>query len=349
MARRTDPPTTRDAQGRLVADEAQAGRGRGDDTGEHRKRGRRAQRPQEVPAAGWKDIAWRVKDAIKRDRVALASAGVGFYAMLALFPALAALVSLYGLVADPDQAAQQIENLMPDLGEGAGELITEQVQAVAGAGQGALSLGLAISILAALWTASSGMNGLMEALTLAHNEEETRGFVKRRAIALALTLVGILIVALAIASIIVAPLVVGALGLGGVGEWAVRILRWPVLAAFLVLALSVVYRYAPNRQEPQWRWVSTGAIIATLLWIVASIAFSIYVQNFGNYNETYGALGGMIVLLLWLFLSSFVILLGAEINSESEHQTRHDTTSGEPRPMGSRGAHVADELGESRA
>ena len=310
-------------------------------------RGRDADSPQEIPAAGWKDIAARVKTAVKRDRVPLASAGVAFYAMLALFPALTAFLSLFGLVADPDQAAEQIEGLTENLGGGAGDLISDQVQSIAGAGQGALTTGLALSIIAALWTASSGMNGLMEALTLAHKEDETRGLVKRRAIALGLTLVAMVFVALAIGSIVVVPLVIGALGLGEVGEWAVRILRWPIVAAFLLVALAAVYRYAPNRANPAWRWVSAGAVIAMVLWVLGSIAFSIYVQNFGNYNETYGALGGVIVLLLWLFVSSFVVVLGAVINAEAEHQTSHDTTDGDPQPKGLRGAEVADHVGES--
>lgn len=320
----------------------------GNDAARESDRGRDAQRPQDLPARGWKDVAWRVKGEIKRDRVPLAAAGVAFYAMLALFPALTALLSLYGLVADPQQAGQQIQNLTGTLGGGAGDLIADQVQAITAASQGALSLGLAVSVLAALWAASSGMNGLMEALTLAHDEEETRGFVKRRAIALVLTILAMVFVALALASIVVVPLVIGALGWGAVGEWAIRILRWPIVAVFLLVALATVYRYAPNRDKPEWRWVSWGAVIAMVLWVLASLGFSFYVQNFGNYNETYGALGGVIVLLLWLFLSSFVVLLGAEINAEMEHQTRHDTTAGAPQPMGRRGAHVADHLGEAR-
>jgi membrane protein len=309
-------------------------------------RGGDAERPQDIPSAGWKDITLRVKDEIKNDRVPLVSAGVAFYVMLALFPALTALISVYGLVADPRDVQEQIDAFAGTLGGGAGDLIARQASAVAQSGTGALSLGLAVSILVALWAASSGMHGLMQALTLAHDEDETRGLVKRRAIALALTVAGLLVVVVALLMIVVAPLALEVVGLGATGQWVVRILRWPLMAAVVAALLTVVYRYAPDRDKPQWRWVTWGSVIATVLWVVASFGFSFYVANFGNYNETYGALGAVIVLLLWLFISAFVIILGGEINGEMEHQTGHDTTSGEPRPMGQREAHVADDLGE---
>lgn len=320
---------------------------RRDGAGAHSDRGRSASRPGEMPRSGWRDVALRVKDEIKEDRVGLTAAGVAFYGMLALFPALTALISVYGLVADPQQVQSQIESLTGALGGGAGDLISEQASSIAESSRAALTTGFAVSLLAALWSTSSGMHGLMQALTLAYDEHEDRGFLRRRAIALALTLGGIVFFALAIAIVVAIPVALEFVGLGTVGEWIVRIARWPIMAALMIVALAVVYRYAPDRDEPGWRWVNPGAVIATVLWLLASIAFSVYVSNFGNYNETYGALAGVIVLLLWLFLSAFVVLLGAEINSELEHQTRHDTTAGEQQPMGRRGAYVADHLGRS--
>ncbi len=311
--------------------------------------GRAADRPSDIPAAGWKDIARRVKGQIKDDRVPLVAAGVAFYAMLALFPAITALISIYGLIADPQEVQQQIDDLAGGLQGGAGDLIADQASSIAQAGTGALSVGLAISILAALWTASSGMHGLMQALTVANNEEETRGFFKRRAIALALTLLGMVVAILAIGVVVGVPIAMEFVGLGAVGEWAIRILRWPLIAVVIAGMLAVIYRYGPDRDEPQWRWVSGGAVLATVLWLLGSIAFSVYVSNFGSYNETYGALGAVIVLLLWLFLSSFVVILGAEVNSEMEHQTAKDTTVGEPRRMGQRDAQVADEVADREA
>lgn len=310
--------------------------------------GRTADKPSDIPATGFKDVALRVKDEIKNDRVPLVSAGVAFYAMLALFPAITAVISLWGLVADPETVQEQIDAFAGTLEGGAGDLIAEQAQSIAQAGTGALSVGLAVSILAALWTASSGMHGLMQALTVANNEPETRGFVKRRAVALGLTLVAMVVVLIAIGVIVVVPVVMQAVGLGAAGEWIIRIARWPLMALVIVAVLAVVYRYGPDRDEPAWRWVSWGAVIATVLWVVGSIGFSIYVANFGDYNETYGALGAAIVLLLWLFLSAFIVILGAEVNSELEHQTAHDTTSGDEQPMGRREAQVADHVGDRK-
>jgi membrane protein len=192
------------------------------------------------------------------------------------------------------------------------------------------------------------MHGLMQALTIANNEEETRGLVRRRVIALGLTVVALVVVILAMVVIVGVPIAMGFVGLDAVGEWTIRILRWPLIGAVIVGLLTLVYRYGPDRDKPQWRWVTWGSVIATVLWVIASLGFSVYVANFGNYNETYGALGAVVVLLLWLFLSAFVVILGAEINAEMEHQTAHDTTEGEPRPMGERDAHVADHLGPRR-
>lgn len=308
--------------------------------------GRDATRPQEIPRAGWKDILLRVKDGIKRDQIPLVAAGVAFYAMLALFPAMTALISLYGLVADPQQIQQQIDDIAGDMEGGAGDLISEQAQTIAGAGTGALTTGLAISIVAALWAASSGMQGLMLALTIANNEEESRGLIKKRAIALGLTLVAIIVVILAMGVIVVVPVILQVAGLGQVGEWLVRILRWPLMGLVVVGVLASIYRIGPDRDQPKWRWVSPGAVVATVLWVLASIAFSVYVNNFGDYNETYGALGAVIVLLLWLFISAFVVLFGAELNAEMEHQTAEDTTAGDPQPMGQRDAEVADHVAD---
>lgn len=300
-----------------------------------------------MPPRGWKDIASRVKASVKRDRVPLASAGVAFYAMLALFPTLTAFLSLYGLFADPVQVETQLDLLVTALPGAAAELVAEQVDAIIATDSDALTIGLAVSVLVALWTASTGAHGLMEALTLASGETETRGFVKRRAVAVGLTLAGMAFFAAAVAVVVVAPPVLQAAGLGAATELIVRVLRWAAMVVVLLSALALIYRSAPDRSRPRWRWVSPGSLAAAALWIVGSMAFSFYVANFGSYNETYGALGAFIVLLLWLFLSAFVVLLGAEINSEFEHPTHADSTSGEPAPQGQRSASVADDVGAS--
>ncbi len=311
-------------------------------------RGRRAGKPTEIGKQGWKDIGMRVKDRVKEDHVPLLSAGVAFYAMLAIFPALIALVTVYGLVADPAEVENQVEALVDAIGP-AGEVIGGQMSNIAETSSAALSFGLVASLLAVLWTASSGMQGLVKATNVAYNEPEKRSFFRLRGLSLLMSLGAIVFVILAIVLIGVVPVVIGFLGLGGTGQILAEVARWVLLLGAAVVFLGVVYYFSPDRARARWRWITPGALVATVLWIVGSVLFSFYVANFGNYNETYGALGGVIVLLLWLFLTSFVVLLGAEINAEIELQTEKDTTRGEPQPRGERGAVKADELPDQRS
>jgi membrane protein len=309
--------------------------------------GRDAERPGEIPPRGWFAILKRVKAEVKEDNVTLLAAGVAFYAMLAIFPAIIAVVTVYGMVADPAQVESQVNEFAKGLPAGAGELITEQLSNVVNAGRQALSIGLAISLLAVLWSASGGVQGLVKSLNLVYDERETRGFVKLRGLSLLLTLGAIVVTVVALALIAVFPGVIDDLGLGQAGELAASIVRWVVLALVVLTALAVLYRYAPDRANPRWRWVSWGAVVALVVWLLGSVGFSWYVDNFGKYNQTYGALAAVIVLLLWLFLSSFAVLLGAEFDAEIERQTARDTTTGPDRPLGERDAEVADTVAES--
>ena len=309
--------------------------------------GREAERPSEIPPRGWFAVLKRVKAEVKDDNVALLAAGVAFYAMLAIFPAIIALVTVYGMVADPNQVESQVGEFAKSLPSGADQLLTQQLQNVANAGRRSLSIGLVVSLLAVLWSASSGVQGLIKGLNVVYDERETRGFFKLRALSLLLTLGAIVVAVVALALITVFPAVVDNLGLGRAGELAASIARWVVLALLMLFALAVLYRFAPDRANPRWRWVSSGAVVALLLWLLGSIGFSWYVDNFGKYNQTYGALAAVIILLLWLFLSAFAVLLGAELDAESERQTARDTTTGPERPLGQRDAEVADTLGES--
>jgi len=318
-----------------------ANRGNGDAAG------REAERPSEIPPRGWFAVLKRVKAEVKEDNVTLLAAGVAFYAMLAIFPAMIALVTVYGMVADPAQVESQVGEFAKSLPSGADELLTQQLKNVTSAGRQSLSIGLAVSLLAVLWSASSGVQGLVKGLNLVYDEQETRGFLKLRGLSLLLTLGVILVVVVAIALIAVFPAVVDDLDLGQVGELVASIARWVVLALLVLVAVAVVYRYAPDRANPRWRWVSWGAVVALVLWLLGSIGFSWYVDNFGKYNQTYGALAAVIILLLWLFLSAFAVLLGAELDAEIERQTARDTTTGPERPLGQRDAEVADTVGES--
>jgi membrane protein len=319
-------------------------RERRDETGD---RGRDASSPRGLGKPGWRDVALRTRNEITADHVSIVAAGVAFFGLLALFPAIASLVAIAGLVMDPADVSAQLSGLANALPENAAEIVRGQAEKVAESDGAAVGFGAALGIVLSLYSASKGMKTLMEGMNIAYDEEEDRGFLKLNLVALGLTLFLILGLLVALAAIVVAPALLGSLGLGDGLRAAVEWGRWPLLALLTVGGLAVIYRFAPSRATPRWRWVSPGALVATLLWVAASLAFSVYVRNFGTYNETYGALGGVIVLLTWLWISAFVVLLGAELNSEAEHQTDRDSTTGRPRRMGRRGAVKADTTGVS--
>ena len=305
-----------------------------------------AEKPTEIPARGWLQIVKRAWAENSADNMPIIGAGVAFFAFLAVFPALIATISLYGLVASPETVARQIESLSDQLPEDAQSLLSTQLTAITENSGGALTISLIISILAALWSASGGTGNLITAVNLAYDEVETRGFVKRKLLALGLTLGAIVFVLVTFGLIAVVPAVLDALPLGVVGTVLAQVLRWVLLLGVMAGALSVLYRVAPDRDAPKFRWVSLGSVVVTVIWAVISLLFSIYVDNFGSYDKTYGAIAGVIVLMLWLQLTVFLVLLGAEINSETEHQTAVDTTEGEPQPMGQRDATMADEVAD---
>jgi membrane protein len=307
--------------------------------------GRQADRPSQIPAGGWKQVLRRSWQEISDNNIFLAAGGVTYAGLLALFPGLAALVSLYGLVFDPSQIQNQVSVLTGVLPQETRTLLNQELTQLASAPHGTLGLAAIISLLIALWSASRGMSGLMSAMNIAYDEKETRSFIRFNLMAIGFTVAAIIIGILMIALIGVLPAVVQFLGLGAVATWLLLVLEWPLLLALLLGGMAVLYRYGACRTEPQWRWVSPGAIIGATLWVVGSIGFSVYVAHFNTYNKTYGSLGGAVVLLTWLYLSSFVLLLGAVINAQSERQTKHDTTEGQPKPMGNRNARAADTLG----
>jgi membrane protein len=289
---------------------------------------------------------WRVKAEITDDHVSMVAASIAFYGLLAIFPAIAAMISIWGLLFDPQQIAQQIESVTGALPEAAAGIINDQVQAVAaGAGTG-VSIAAIIGILLALYSASKGMQAMIEGLNIIYDEEEQRGFIKLSLVTLILTVGLIVMMIVALTTIAVIPALLGNLGLGEVFRTLLDYARWPVLVVVALVGLAFLYRYAPSRAAPQWQWVSAGALTATVLWLIGSIAFSIYVRNFGSYNETYGSLGAVVILLMWFWLSAFIVLLGAELNCEIERQTERDTTTGRSKPRGERGAYAADTVGE---
>jgi membrane protein len=310
-------------------------------------RGREAEHPGEIPPRGWKDVLWRSWNEISDQNLFLIAGGVTYAVLLALFPGLAALVSLYGLAFDAGQIETQVAALSGVLPPQTQELLSQQLHSLVAASNGALGVGATVGLVLALWSASRGMSGMITAINIAYEEKESRGFLKLNLLALGLTF-GLLVGGgIAIALVAILPAVAHLLPVGAATKWLLLLVQWPLLIVFVMLGLAVLYRYAPNRGKPQWRWVSPGAGAATLLWIVASIGFTVYVANFNSYDKTYGSLGGVVILLTWLYLSALMVLLGAVINAQSEQQTRSDSTEGQPRAMGRRGARAADTLGES--
>ncbi|WP_207102622.1 YihY/virulence factor BrkB family protein [Paracoccus shandongensis] len=304
--------------------------------------GRGAETPADIPAPGWKQILWRVKDEISRDHISVVAAGIAFYALLSIFPAIAALVSIAGLFLDPADIAGQLETVVAMLPEEAAGILQDQVLKVTGGSQTGTGLVAAFGVAVALYGAMKGVLTLIEGLNIAYDEEETRGMVRLYLTALAITVCAVLGTAAGLGLVVLLPSLVALGHLPPVLETAITILRWPLMAALAMLGLAAIYRFGPSRAEPKWRWISVGAVVATTLWIAGTVGFSIYARNFGSYTETYGTLGGVIVLLTWMWLSAFVILGGAELNAEIEQQTEKDTTSGAPLPMGQRDAVKAD-------
>jgi membrane protein len=305
--------------------------------------GGKADKPTEIPARGWLQVAKRGWKEAKADQVPLLAAGVAFYAFLAIFPALIAIVSLYGLFADPATITSQLNSLTSALPEQAKQVITDQVTMLASR-RSALGIGLIISLAIALWSASAGVSNLLTAINVAYDEEEKRGFIKKRVLSLGLTVGAIVFMVIMLGIVaVLPPLLKSVFGTGAL-RWVLQILGWLVLVVMVAVALAILYRLAPDRDSPRMVWVSVGAIVATVVWLVASIGFSIYSSTFGNYAKTYGVFAGIVVLLFWLWLSMYAILLGAEINAESEQQTVQDTTKGEQKPLGERGAVKADSV-----
>lgn len=304
--------------------------------------GRYAEEPHQITAAGWWDILKRVFADIGRDNISLMAAGVAFYALLSLAPAFTALVALYGLVFDTSSVQSQVASLEGMIPAEARQTLADQLNTIVQGSSSKLGIGLVLSLAIALWSANSGSSAMMSALNVAYNEHEKRGLLRYYATALALTLCSVLAGILMLVLIAVIPAVVGILPLGRFGQYIVSWSRWPILLVLFTGGLAVFYRYGPSRTEPRWTWVSSGAAAATILWLIGSVLFSLYVGQFASYNRTYGSLGAVVVLLMWFWLSAFAVLLGAELNAEMEHQTVRDTTERPKKPMGYRGAYVAD-------
>lgn len=310
----------------------------------NRDLGSEAGTPRRIPLRGWKATLLRVKNEVGRDQIGVVAGGVAFYAFLAIFPAIGAAAMIWGAFADPAVVQQQLEAIRGVIPPAAHEILSQQLTEVSKGPGAALTFGALFSLLIAIWSSTKGVKALMAAMNIAYGQTEDRGFLKLNLIALALTVGAIVMALVAIAAIAVVPPLLEALDLGGVADLSIRVARWLGLLVLVMIGLAVLYRWGPARRKARLQWITPGALVATLLWLIASLGFSFYVSNFGSYNETFGALGAVVILLLWFWMSGYVVCLGAELNSELELQTRRDTTVGPDRAMGRRGAFAADHV-----
>ncbi|MEK9285613.1 YihY/virulence factor BrkB family protein [Bradyrhizobium sp. ISRA442] len=308
-------------------------------------RGRLATTPSEIPARGWNDILLRVYQNISEHRVVALAAGITFYTLLAIFPAIAALVAIYGVFADPGTLTGHLEQLSGLLPGGAIDVARDQLMRVASQRGSTLGVTFIVGLAVSLWSANAAIKSIFDTLNIVYAEREKRSFVKLNVISLSFTVAGIAFALTAIGAMVALPPALKYLGLSDLTELLVRVCRWPALFAVVALGLAFVYRYGASRERPKWRWITWGSAFAALGWLVASVLFSWYAENFGSFNKTYGSLGAVIGFMMWIWLSAIVILVGAEIDAEMEHQTARDTTTGQPKPLGARQATMADTIG----
>lgn len=307
--------------------------------------GRRATTPFEIPWKGWKDIFWRTYQRIDEDRLLATAGGVVFFGLLAIFPAVTALVSSYGLFADPKTISANLQTLATMLPEGSFQIVEEQVARVVSHGNTTLGATFLLGLLLAIWSANAGVKAIFDALNVAYEEREKRSFIKLNMVSLAFTVGGIVALLVMVGVVVAFPLALNHLGIAPESKLIVALARWPLMFLILLVALAILYRFAPSRDAPRWQWLSLGAVIAAILWIAGSALLSLYLSEFANYNATYGSLGAAIGLMMWMWMSAIVIMFGAELNSEIERQTLRDTTEGQPKPLGTREAVSADTVG----
>jgi membrane protein len=310
-------------------------------------RGRRAETPEDIPLAGWNDIFWRVARSVPENRLVANAGSVAFFALMSIFPAVATIVSLYGIFADAHTIITHLNLLSGIFPRGVLELIKQEVLRVAEKSNNTLSVAFLVGLLVALWSANSGMSSLFDALNVIYGEKEKRSLLRLYTATLTVTLAFLVFVVAALMAVVILPLAWSFAGFTTSTHIFAEFARWPVLLLLVTTALAIIYRLGPSRRDAKWRWVTWGSVAAACAWVGASMLFSSYVTAFDSYDRIYGSLGAAVGFMTWIWLSVFIILLGAELNAEMEHQTAKDTTAGGPRPLGSRGANMADHVGKS--
>ena len=304
--------------------------------------GAEADSPGEIPPTGWWNVLKRMAAGFSADRVMAEAASVTFYGLLALFPAIASLISLYGLFTDPASLNDQLKALGGIVPGGGLDIIKGQITALTASGHKALGLGAVVGLATSLWSANAGVKSLFDALNVVYHEREQRSFVRLTLISLSFTLGAVVFLIVALLAVVALPVALDFIGFGSLTDTLLKLARWPVMLLVLTGALALIYRYGPSRAKARWQWVSWGSGTAAIVWVLVSAGFSFYVSNFGNYNKTYGSLGAVIGFMTWIWISSMVVLMGAELNAELEQQTDRDSTVGPEQPKGSRGAFKAD-------
>ena len=312
-----------------------------------RGRGRNAVKPTDIPKEGWLDILARTKQQLSEDNLTVVAAGIAFYGFVAVVPALAVTVAIYGLAADPSQIPEQITAMAQVVPNSALPMLEEQMLRITSNTKSA-GISAIIGVLIAIYSSANATKAMISGLNIAYDETERRSFFKLTAIAIVLTLGAIIAAVFAVGRVAVLPSALKHMNITSGVEWLLNSVRWPILVGGFMTSLAVLYRFGPCRHDAKWNWVSPGALVATGLWLLGSAAFSLYVSKVGSYDKTYGPLGAVVVFLMWLYLSALAVLLGAEFNSELERQTKEDTTEGPPKPLGQRGATSADTVGPSR-
>ncbi len=310
------------------------------------RRGRLAGGPFDIPLRGWRDVLWRTAREFSDDKIPAVSGGVTYFALLALFPAIGVFVSLYGLFADVGHVRDQLDQMALFVPPDVLALVGDQMARLAQARGGSLSLAFVISLLLSVWSANAGMKSFFDGLNIAYDETEHRGYVRRTALTYGFTFGALVFLVLVAGLLVAVPLVLERIDLPGlVTAWLP--LRWGVLFALAAGAWAVFYRFGPSREPPRWRWVAVGAVVAAGLWLAGSAGFSWYASHIIHLDRTYGSLGAVIGFMLWIWFSVLIVLTGAELNAEIEHQTAIDSTTGRPMPIGARGAAMADTVGKA--
>jgi membrane protein len=309
------------------------------------RNGHQAKSPWQMPARAWKDIASRTWKRTWQDNVGLVAAGVTYYGFLAFVPLLGMIVLGYGFIADPETVVSNVRAMTEILPPDVATLIADQLIAAVKMTRETKGFGVVVALLIALYGGTNGAGAIISALNIAYEEKEKRSLGRFYLLAASMTFAAVVLAVFAIASATSLAFLANLLpGASGVVVGFGKIAGYVILTLVAAAVAATLYRFAPSREHARWTWITPGSLLAAISWLLLTLAFSFYVTSITDYQATYGSLGTVIVLLTWIYLSAYALVFGAELNSEIEHQTAMDSTTGKPKPMGSRGAWAADHV-----